>query len=391
MSSVHAHAMDGALKIIARRNAQQEENHRFVKQLDAVLEPARLFEHTTLPHIAKVASQLSLLDGYHHQSMHRTERDRAGGDVRAPSDSAAHSGHPGAVFTTGTTSKLLASATGTAPAPAFDLNTEIMHDVKKFERIVKATKPKPASELIAKPSAPVNGTKLVLVKPSVLKTEVPSLTETAMDKSTDTSRSIKVELIDDDAQVHRLLDIAKKYEALARKMHSETSKIANWESMLSSTQSTDVASRLKARILKSESSLLLSLHEAAEVHKLSLGIKVAAAAPAAPTPALEAAPSPLAPTTVATKAEDNLLKARKLFAKYKASSMKTIVENPHHGESAPGDSTWRARYDSLMASPSEEDHFIARDIKSRHDAQQKIQSRMEKERREMAKTLQSIE
>ncbi len=40
--------------------------------------------------------------------------------------------------------------------------------------------------------------------------------------------------------MHRLLDIAKKYEALARKMHSDTSKIANWESMLSSTQSTDV-------------------------------------------------------------------------------------------------------------------------------------------------------
>jgi hypothetical protein len=68
------------------------------------------------------------------------------------------------------------------------------------------------------------------------------------------------------------------------------------------------ASRLKARILKSESSLLLSLHEAAEVHKLSLGIKVAAAAPAAPTPALEAASSSLAPTTIATKAEDNLVK-----------------------------------------------------------------------------------
>ena len=94
--------------------------------------------------IAKVASQLSLLDGYHHQSKHRTERDRAGGDVRAPSDSAAHSGHPGAVFTTGTTSKLLASATGTAPAPAFDLNTEIMHDVKKFERMYRPV-PSPRS------------------------------------------------------------------------------------------------------------------------------------------------------------------------------------------------------------------------------------------------------
>ena len=66
---------------------------------------------------------------------------------------------------------------------------------------VKATKPKPASELIAKPSAPAKGNKLVLVKPSVNKAEVPSLTETAMGKSTDTSRSTKVELSDDDAQV----------------------------------------------------------------------------------------------------------------------------------------------------------------------------------------------
>ena len=139
------------------------------------------------------------------------------------------------------------------------------------------------------------------------------------------------------------------------------------------------------------------------MHKLSLGIKVAAAAPAAPTPALEAASSSLAPTTVATKAEDNLVKvprgsargsarlgsalgvdcnlgrrvalltvtavphrqestcdkwsqlvgyvwlrfhrqARKLFAKYKASSMKTIVENPHHGESAHGDSVQLLSY-----------------------------------------------
>ena len=66
---------------------------------------------------------------------------------------------------------------------------------------MKATKSKPASELIAKPSAAAKGTKLVLVKPNVLKAEVPSLTETAMDKSTDTSRSTKVELSDDDAQV----------------------------------------------------------------------------------------------------------------------------------------------------------------------------------------------
>jgi hypothetical protein len=34
----------------------QEENHRFVKQLDAALEPARLFEHTTLHQCVSRAS-----------------------------------------------------------------------------------------------------------------------------------------------------------------------------------------------------------------------------------------------------------------------------------------------------------------------------------------------
>ena len=195
MSSVHAHAMDGALKIIARRNAQQVTVRRCslsshtIAMLRLVHGPhaggkssvreatgcragtgtavrAHYTASVRIPSfcapccnctrlhapvacsIAKVASQLSLLDGYHHQSTYRTERDRAGGDVRAPSDSAAlQSGHPGAVFATATTSKLLASATGTAPAPAFDLNTEIQNDVKKFERMYRPV-PSPRSRAV---------------------------------------------------------------------------------------------------------------------------------------------------------------------------------------------------------------------------------------------------
>ncbi len=86
----------------------QAENHRFVKTTDDVLKPTRQFERTALQcalscnvlpwlqpfqypratktsrsrryprshvcSIAKVASQLSLLDGYHHQSTYVADR-----------------------------------------------------------------------------------------------------------------------------------------------------------------------------------------------------------------------------------------------------------------------------------------------------------------------------
>ena len=52
---------------------------------------------------------------------------------------------------------------------------------------------------------------------------------------------------------------------------------------------------------------------------------------------------------------------------------------------------WRLEYSKLMASPSQENHEMAKEIKRRHEVSSKIEGRLEHERARMKHILRGLE
>lgn len=332
--------------------------------------------------IAQVAKQLEAVDNYHHlHEPHATEMQLS--DVTSLAAANLPQG----------------SAAGERSAH------KLMQEVTEFEDTY--------NEKTA-PTTRMSGTAPTAPATALISVAAPSITARASTA------------LHGDAQVEDLLHTAHRYKSLGESMHTTSEQLSHltgrYEKVMSqlgavapkkaatgkspskakSKKNPPSPAKLMAttKVLRGE--IQHDVHKLGELLQQASHLPKSAATPKLATKtngaltkdkaSLHAAPAAVASSRPLTPADGRALRRtaqadRKKAIKLSKEEQKLDAKKP----AEPQLKGWRLEYAKLMATPSQENHEMAKEIKSRHAASDLIHARLDKERARMAKLLHGLE